>query len=164
MKKIKLDKSVKAFTLAEVLVTLAVIGIVAAMTIPNLVQTYQSRAWETAATTFNRKLGEALKVMNTQETLAGYSSTEAFVNELSKHLKITKTCDNKNLTACFDDKVMWGEDEVDISELSTSADMGKKDWKTNIVGFQMANGVTGLVAYNPSCTQNEVLLFPERIV
>ena len=33
-----------AFTLAEVLITLAIIGIVAAMTIPTLVQNYQTRA------------------------------------------------------------------------------------------------------------------------
>ena len=34
----------KGFTLAEVLITLAVIGIVAAMTIPNLVQNYQKKS------------------------------------------------------------------------------------------------------------------------
>ena len=133
------------------------------MTIPNLVQNYQSRAWDTADTVFQRKLTEALKVMNTQGTLAGYSSTESFVNELSKHLKITKTCTNSNLTACFSNTVMWGKDneEIDISKLKTAKDFGQeensKNWgaNTNIVGFQLANGVTGLMAYNTKCTQDE---------
>ncbi len=146
-----------AFTLAEILVTLAVIGIVAVMTIPNLVQNYQSKSWDTASKVFDRKLTEALKVMNVQGTLAGYSSTESFVNELSKHLKITKTCTNSNLTACFNDKVYWGEnkDEVDTSKLKTAKDFGQDDWNTNIVGFQLASGVTGLMAYNPECKQDE---------
>ena len=49
-----------AFTLAEVLITLAIIGIVAALTIPTLIQNYQERAWNTASQVFQRKLGEAL--------------------------------------------------------------------------------------------------------
>jgi len=38
-----------AFTLAEVLITLAIIGVVAAMTIPTLVANYQEKSWNTAA-------------------------------------------------------------------------------------------------------------------
>ena len=41
-----------AFTLAEVLITLAIIGIVAAMTIPTLIANYQERAWNTSASVF----------------------------------------------------------------------------------------------------------------
>ena len=77
----------QGFTLAEVLITLGIIGIVAAMTIPTLVANYQAKSWSTSAAVFERKLEEALKVMNTQQTLAGYTTTEDFVNELSKHFK-----------------------------------------------------------------------------
>ncbi len=35
----------KAFTLAEVLITLGVIGVVAAMTMPSLVANYQKKVW-----------------------------------------------------------------------------------------------------------------------
>ncbi len=133
--------------------TLAVIGIVATMTIPNLVQNYQSKSWNTASTVFDRKLTEALKIMNTQGTLAGYGSTEAFVNELSKHLKITKTCTN-NLTSCFEKEVTVDGKTTKIKDSQTAQDLGK-NWGTNVVGFQLANGVNGLLAYNPDCTQNE---------
>ena len=51
------------FTLAEVLITLGIIGIVAAMTIPTLVQNYNTRAWNTAYTVFTKKLEETLKTM-----------------------------------------------------------------------------------------------------
>ena len=144
-----------AFTLAEVLITLAIIGIVAALTIPTLVQNYQERAWNTASQVFQRKLGEALRVMNVQGTLAGYTTTEAFVDELSKHIKITRICDNDDITTCFADTVIWGDEEVDMSEIKKARNFGQNNWKTNTVAVQFANGVNGVIAYNPSCTQNQ---------
>lgn len=38
----------KAFTIAEVLITLGIIGIVASMTIPQLIKNYQLKVYETA--------------------------------------------------------------------------------------------------------------------
>ena len=144
------------FTLAEVLITLAIIGVVAAMTIPTLIANYQERSWNTSATVFDRKLTEALKIMNSQGTLAGRVTTENFVKELSKHLKIVRTCDNSNLTDCFVDSMTMRENTitVDLNNISTSADLGQSDWDTNIVGFQLANGTNALVAYNPDCKQD----------
>ena len=155
-KPIKCDSKRKkaAFTLAEVLITLAIIGIVAALTIPTLVQNYQTKAWNTASQVFQRKLGEALKVMNVQGTLAGYTTTEAFVDELSKHIKITRICENDDITTCFADKVTWDGEEVEMSKIKTSKNFGKDDWDTNTVAVQFANGVNGVIAYNPSCTQD----------
>ena len=155
-KPIKCDSKRKkaAFTLAEVLITLAIIGIVAALTIPTLVQNYQTKAWDTASEVFQRKLEESLKVMNVQGTLAGYTTTEAFVDELSKHIKITRICDNDDITTCFADKVTWDGEEVEMSKIKTSKNFGKDDWDTNTVAVQFANGVNGVIAYNPSCTQD----------
>ena len=144
-----------AFTLAEVLITLAIIGIVAALTIPTLVQNYQERAWNTASQVFQRKLGEALRVMNVQGTLAGYTTTEAFVDELSKHIKITRICDNDDITTCFADTVTWGDEEVDMSKVKKAKNFGQNDWDTNTVAVQFANGVNGIIAYNPNCRQNQ---------
>ena len=145
----------KGFTLAEVLITLAIIGIVAALTIPTLIQNYQERAWNTASQVFQRKLGEALRVMNVQGTLAGYTTTEAFVDELSKHIKITRICDNDDITTCFADTVTWGDEEVDMSKVKKAKNFGKDDWDTNTVAVQFANGVNGVIAYNPDCRQNQ---------
>ena len=156
-KPLKCDSKRKkaAFTLAEVLITLAIIGIVAALTIPTLVQNYQTRAWNTASQVFQRKLGEALRVMNVQGTLAGYTTTEAFVNELSKHIKITRICENDEITTCFADTVTWGDEEVDMTKIKNAKNFGQEDWDTNTVGVQFANGVNGIIAYNPDCRQNQ---------
>ena len=145
----------KGFTLAEVLITLAIIGIVAALTIPTLVQNFQQEAWDTASEVFQRKLEESLKVMNVQGTLAGYTTTEAFVDELSKHIKITRICDNDDITTCFSDTVTWGDEEVDMSKVKKAKNFGQNDWDTNTVAVQFANGVNGVIAYNPDCRQNQ---------
>lgn len=43
-----------AFTLAEVLITLAIIGVVAALTIPLLVKNHNEKAWSTAKVLWER--------------------------------------------------------------------------------------------------------------
>lgn len=40
---VKLKKSIRAFTLAEVLITIGIIGIIAALTIPNLMGLYRKK-------------------------------------------------------------------------------------------------------------------------
>ncbi len=146
-----------AFTLAEVLITLGIIGIVAAMTIPTLITNNQEKGWSTAATVFERKLEESLKVMNTQQTLAGYSTTESFVDELSKHIKIVKTCKNTELDKCFPKTFTYGFPEtetMDITSFTDSSKLRKEPYGTNTVGLQFANGVVAVMAYDPKCKQD----------
>ena len=136
---------------------MAIIGVVAAMTIPTLVQNYQERSWNTASTVFQRKLGDALTVMNTQGSLAGYQDTEDFVAELSKHMKISKICKNDDLMSCFEDKVIWGaeNEEVDMTKVKNVSHFGQDEWEeTDIVGAMFTDGTTALIAYNKDCKQD----------
>ena len=50
------------FTLAEVLITLAIIGVVAALTIPNLVQSYKKSVVETKLAKFYSMINQAIKL------------------------------------------------------------------------------------------------------
>ena len=145
-----------AFTLAEVLITLAIIGVVAAITIPSLVKNYNEKAWGTAQDVFTKRLEVATRQMNTEEKLAGYSNTMDFVNELKKYIKITRVCDNNNITKCFNKEVIWneGEDPVDMSTIKNAASLGQDDWDTDTVAVQFANGVNAIIAYNPNTTQD----------
>jgi len=150
-----LQTSKKAFTLAEVLITLGIIGVVAAMTIPTLVANYQQKSMDTAANVFNRKLGEALKIMNANSTLAGYNSTEDFVKELGKNIKIVKTCDSEHLTDCFTNTINTGADPINTTKLKKSKNLySTTDYGTETIGVQFANGVTALVAYNKNAKQD----------
>ena len=144
-----------AFTLAETLITLAIIGVVAAITIPSLVKNYNEKAWSTAKDVFEKRLEVATRQLNTEEKLAGYNSTMDFVNELKNKIKITKICDNNNITKCFNKQVIWnaGDEPVDMSTIKNAASLGQDDWDTDTVAVQFANGVNAIIAYNPNTTQ-----------
>lgn len=151
----------KAFTLAEVLITLGVIGVVVAITVPSLIQNYNKKTWNSAAVVFERKLENALKTMNSQSSLASFSTTEEFIEELSHHFKVNKICQNDELLDCFSETIYWGgkdatSEKIDMKIIKTSRNFGQSDWKTNIVGVLFANGVSALIAYNPtdSCEQD----------
>ncbi len=84
-----------AFTLAEVLITLAIIGVVAALTIPNLVQHYRAKELETGL----RKAYSTLnQVLNMYQAENGFRLTpeNTEYRELKKHmlkyLKVAKDC------------------------------------------------------------------------
>ena len=78
-----------------------------------------------------------------------------FVNELKKYIKITRVCDNNNITKCFNKEVIWneGEDPIDMSTIKNAASLGQEDWDTDTVAVQFANGVNAIIAYNPNTTQ-----------
>ena len=55
----KLHKK-KGFTLAEVLITIAIVGVVAAMTLPNLIQNYQKKVISTKLKKFQAMMSQAI--------------------------------------------------------------------------------------------------------
>ena len=85
-----------AFTLAEVLITLGIIGIVAALTLPSLVANYKEKqlttAWKKA---YSDVANAALLMSQNNEDL----STEQKVGKaFAKYLKVDKVCDaNKGI-------------------------------------------------------------------
>lgn len=91
----------KAFTLAEVLITLGVIGIVAALTIPSLIQNSQSRRTVTALKKAFSEIQYAYTLAvqdsgtpDTWQMGAMHSGDGAVImlNKLASSLKITKNC------------------------------------------------------------------------
>ena len=90
-----------AFTLAEVLITLGVIGVVAAVTMPTLVTNIQERVRKEQVRTVKYKLTKATDKMNSLGKIGRYDSTKDFVQELKKHLTIAKICDSNNLGECW---------------------------------------------------------------
>lgn len=148
-----------AFTLAEVLITLGILGVVAAMTIPTLIEGFQVKSWNGAASSFEGKLGEAMRVMNSQGLLAGNGTTERFISQLQKQMKIVKVCEDTP-TECTSSKVTWGDKEIDLSTMTSADEIvklndGETAWGTNIVGVQFINGTGALMAYNPRCYGSE---------
>ena len=100
-----------AFTLAEVLITLAIIGVVAAMTIPNLVQNYKYKSYETGLKKAYSVFSQMIKLMmaeNAASTLDQLDALSACASgdcqdvklDPSNYMKVTsytKTISYKNL-------------------------------------------------------------------
>ena len=105
-----------AFTLAEVLITLGIIGVVAAMTLPTLIQNHQKRSLEVATQKFYSTMSQAVKkymadegvddLRNTplaSDNYEDYDSPEAIAsirNFVTKYLKVVEECDHE-ANNCF---------------------------------------------------------------
>ena len=104
-----------AFTLAEVLITLAIIGVVAAMTIPTLIANYQEKQTVTQLTKAYSMLSQAVQLMyaeygpittwglsktdtgkvdeDTGEHIYDRSAQNLLTERLKKYLKVAKVCE-----------------------------------------------------------------------
>ncbi len=94
----------RAFTLAEVLVTLGIIGVVSAMTVPTLMQNYQRKSYVTQLHKVYNQLSQALlQYQNDKNALnlkeAGLISNTALGTFMNDYFKIVKTCDT--ISDCF---------------------------------------------------------------
>jgi len=103
-----------AFTMAEILLSLTIIGVVAAITLPSLTGNINERTWNTQRKALYARFSQALALM---PSLSGYgtyqladsahsinaedTAAETFVTEgLSKVMKINNICDNEHLQDC----------------------------------------------------------------
>ena len=111
-----LNNQKQAFTLAEVLITLGVIGVVAAVTLPVLITNINERVQKEQVRSAKYKLTLATDKMKSLGLLGEqYPTTESFVRELSKHLKLAKICDNNHLRDC------WPTDEINLTDGTTES-------------------------------------------
>ncbi len=84
--------SCAAFTLAEVLITLGIIGVVAAMTLPTLIQNYRKHEVETKLAKFYSVMNQAIKLSEVEngemsawgDIQSGFEQDENGNNDLSK--------------------------------------------------------------------------------
>ena len=96
-----------AFTLAEVLVTLGIIGVVSAMTVPTLMQNYQRQSYVTQLhKVYNETSQVFLRYMTDRNAInlreAGISSQAEMNNVITNYFKITTSCLNPNeVKPCF---------------------------------------------------------------
>lgn len=94
-----------AFTLAEVLVTVGIIGVVAAMTVPNLMENYQRQSYITQLrkvySEFSQAAESAMADSNTQRFREARSIRNGTF--LEDYFKTTQTCVLNSVSDCFAD-------------------------------------------------------------
>ena len=154
-----LPSRLAAFTLAEVLITLGIIGVVAAITMPVLLSNVDKKVKAERVLNIKQKLSKVTDKMAVQSGLMGYENTEDFVKEMQKHMKIAKVCDNAHLDNCWPTKEVTLDDEGKTWEISKTknaktlkvAKADGDDW-SDTVGIVTADGTAMILSYNKGCT------------
>lgn len=146
------------FTLAEVLITLGIIGVVAAIVMPTLVVKLQDKVRAEQIRTVKYKFTKATDQMKSLSLIGAYPSTSAFVEELKKHFKIAKICDASHLRECwpYDTVILQDGKEYDITKTQTGKQLkmqtnNTSDYSSPNVGIMTADGTAMILSFNKKC-------------
>ena len=173
-----------AFTMAEILLSLTIIGVVASITLPSLTGNINERTWNTQRKALYARMSQAIALMpalNGYGKLSGTISddgsqsvtedtaAETFVTDgLSKVLKINNICDNEHLEDCgLASKITNIKgDSLDFpfdmktlnSGILSQNFVGHPSYNqlnTKAAAFETQNGESIAVYYNPNCSINQ---------
>ncbi len=136
----------EAFTLSEVLITLGIIGVVAAMTIPTLVQSYEEKATVAKLKKINSILNQAYQLAQIDNgpicNWSGADNTESgkiFWDNIGQNLKKVSEC---HLASC---KIGY-----DVHTLAGSIHVDKDYVFENVVKLADGTYIFGGYSFNPS--------------
>ena len=127
------------------------------MTLPTLNQAINKKVRAEQVRTVKYKFTKATEKMNSLGLIGPYASTDAFVDELQKHLKIMKRCDSSHLRECWPyDEINTTNGAVAVSSLTSGSSLmmrttDDKDFSSPNVGIVTADGVPMILNYNKKC-------------
>ena len=165
-----------AFTMAEILLSLTIIGVVAAITLPSLTGNINERTWNTQRKALYSRISQAVSLM---PALNGYgtlsededgnviadTAAETFLSAgLSKVLKINNICDSEHLQDCGINSsyinlrgskktvaVTLADYNSMFTNLILTNGYSYSQINTKAAAFETANGESVLTYYNPYC-------------
>ena len=173
------------FTMAEILLSLTIIGVVAAITLPSLTGNINERTWNTQRKALYARFSQAIALM---PSLNGYgtltedesgsvtedTAAETFITAgLSKVLKINNICDSDHLEDCGIPKKFttftgsmyssFPKTFNDLNPIFVSHSNGTYDVhfyssiNTKAAAFETANGESIVLFYNPRCLYEKLI-------
>lgn len=146
-------KQKTAFTLAEVLITIAIIGTVSMMVLPGLQTNIRHKVLEAQAKVAARNIMEGIAIMTNLDRMGGYSSTGPFLQELKKHINIVKICQQETGNIKSD---CWPHDYINPNYFMASHKdpLGRDANYFDAAAFITANGAHVLITYNKKCIKD----------
>ena len=158
------------FTMAEILLSLTIIGVVAAITLPSLTGNINERTWNTQRKALYARFSQAFPLLDSINT---YSSGEAFVSgALAKVLKINNICDKDHIRDCgivssytnlagSQKSFPLTLSQLNSTMVSISVFYTRSDGTTfdgsfsqddqDVVAFETQNGESIALLYSPGC-------------
>ena len=148
----------KGFSVVEVLITIGIIGTIAALVIPTLIGATSEKTKARKIENIEYKLQQGTSLMKTQGQINGFNNTSEFVHELSKFIKIQTICEGDNLEPCWpgvniSGVTINGRTERIIINKAEDASwfrLNTNDY-TQPVGFIMGDGTPVILSYNRNC-------------
>ena len=141
--------------MAELLITMGVLGAVAALTLPTITSNIWTSQLTKRATIESRKFTQAIENMVAFDDIAGKGSTERFVETLRNYLKIAKVCTEEHIADCWPtpsitlyDGQRFGIDQAGFSSVFNTASLAPKN-RAIVTG----DGTSMLLAYKTSCNK-----------
>ena len=120
---------------------------------PTLLKNIAERSNSEAQANLAQKITKSMDLMRADGGLERtYASTDEFVDEFSKYIKISTRCDAAHIADCWPTKTVKTSDggTFDVSKARTGINLGLKSNKTNNVGLILADGATLILTYNPN--------------
>ena len=174
-----------AFTMAEILLSLTIIGVVAAITLPSLTGNINERTWATQKKALYARMSQAFPLLDSINT---YDDAESFIaGALNTVTKINNVCSSGNLEDCGINTSMigalngtaltefpgnWadlgGMDDAEIEEENQPAagadqaeidkaqdDANDAEYGKYTAAFETGNGESIVLYYNPNCVPDQ---------
>ena len=123
------------------------------MALPTLLKNVAERENSEAQANIAQKITKSMDLMRVAGGLERtYNSTDEFVDEFSKYIKISTRCDASHIADCWPTKTVTTSDgeTYDVSKSKTGKNLNLKDNKSDNVGIILADGATLILTYNPN--------------
>ena len=120
---------------------------------PTLLKNIAERSNSEAQANLAQKITKSMDLMRADGGLERtYNSTDEFVDEFSKYIKISTRCDADHIADCWPTKTVTTTDgeTYDVSKAKTGKNLNLKDNKSDNVGIILADGATLILTYNPN--------------
>lgn len=125
----------KAFTLAEVLITLGIVGVIAAITIPNLINNYKAKRLRTQFLKTYSTIAQTIKLMENDDIstdLTNYTNNTRHIT-FAKYMTNTTICSgntteaSKTPAGCYDYKLSYNDGYKELTSKSYFTDGAYND-------------------------------------
>lgn len=168
------SKTSAAFTMAEILLSLTIIGVVAAITLPSLTGNINERTWATQKKALYARMSQAIPLLDSMNT---YTDAESFIaGALNTVTKINNVCSQANIEDCGINKESLGpladgtpisfpdtwsalgidkQFEYDSAAAASNTSLAANVNLAQVAAFETGNGESIVLYYNPDCVPDQ---------